>query len=173
MTTGQVHVCSLIDLPNVVARVRPSHLLSAISAESMPATPLPIAPGQHLKLSFNDINEPRDGLIHPSEAHIGELLTFARSWDSRQPLVVHCWAGISRSTAAAFITLCAHNRAGQEAAIADALRAASPTATPNPLMIAHADRLLGRDGRMIEAIEAIGIGDLAMAGLPFALPARF
>ena len=173
MTGPRVHVCSLIDLPDVVAKVRPTHLVSAIGPDSMPPTPAVLAAERHLKLMFNDILEPRDGLIHPSEQHIHQLLAFARAWDASSPLVVHCWAGISRSTAAAYITLCAHNPAGTERAIAEALRAASPTATPNSLMIAHADRVLGRAGRMVDAIEDIGIGDLAMAGRPFSLPARF
>lgn len=173
MTNGQIHVCALIDLPDVVARTRPSHLVSAIGPESMPRTPPHVSPELHLKLMFNDIVQPRDGLVHPTEDHISELLAFARSWDRSGPLVVHCWAGISRSTAAAYITLCAHNAPGHEAVIAAALRAASPTATPNPLMIAHADRLLDRGGRMVTAIETIGIGDMAMAGLPFSLPGQF
>lgn len=172
-SAAAVHVCPLACLVDVIERVRPTHLVSTIGPDSMPATPAELHPGRHLKLTFNDIAQPRDGLVHPSEAHIDALVAFAREWDLAGPLLVHCWAGVSRSTAAAFIILCAHNEPGREREIADALRSASRTATPNALMIAHADRVLGRGGRMIRAIEAIGIGELAMAGQPFSLPVRY
>ena len=46
--------------------------------------------------------------------------------------------------------------------IAQALRRASPTATPNIRIVSLADRLLGRDGRMVAAIETIGRGEIAL-----------
>ncbi len=66
--------------------------------------------------------------------------------------------GISRSTASAFILACARTPAGKEAAVSYALRAASPCATPNRLMVALADDVLGRKGRLVQAIRAIGRG---------------
>ena len=77
--------------------------------------------------------------------------------------------GISRSTASAYATVCALNPRRDEATIAQALRRASPTATPNALIVSLADRLLGREGRMIAAIETIGRGDLTAEAAPFRL----
>jgi len=84
---------------------------------------------------------------------------------------VHCWAGISRSTAAAYTALCAINPEASEALIATRLREASPTAYPNRLMIRLADAALGRRGRMVAAIEGIGRGVVAGEAAPFSLPA--
>ena len=67
-------------------------------------------------------------------------------------MVVHCWAGISRSTAAAYTALCAINPEVSEELIAVRLRDASPTAYPNRLIIQLADAALGRNGRMVRAI---------------------
>jgi predicted protein tyrosine phosphatase len=89
--------------------------------------------------------------VLPCETHVAELITFARDWDRQAPLLIHCWAGISRSTAAAFISLCALNPEGSELELARALRRASPTAYPNRLLVALADEILTRDGRKIEA----------------------
>ena len=86
-------------------------------------------------------------------------------------MVVHCWAGISRSTAAAFAALCAINPGVDEELIARRLREASPTAYPNRLMIRLADAALGRRGRMVEAIEGIGRGVVALEAVPFSLRA--
>jgi predicted protein tyrosine phosphatase len=77
--------------------------------------------------------------------------------------------GISRSTASAFATVCALNPRRDEASIAQALRRASATATPNARIVSLADRLLGRQGRMIAAIETIGRGDLTTEAAPFRL----
>jgi predicted protein tyrosine phosphatase len=86
-------------------------------------------------------------------------------------VVIHCWAGISRSTAAAFIALCALNPAVPERLIAGQLREASPTAFPNRLMIRLGDAALDRAGRMVEAVESIGRGLVASEAHPFSLPA--
>ena len=105
----------------------------------------------------------------PDEDHITDLLNFVRRWDRRAPIVIHCYAGISRSTASAFASVCALNPARDENSIAQALRRASPTATPNIRIVSLADRLLGRQGRMVTAIEDIGRGIVATEGTPFRL----
>ena len=92
-----------------------------------------------------------------------------QGWDRRAPIVMHCYAGISRSTAGAFITACALNPARDEAGIARAIRGSSATAMPNVMLVGHADRILGRKGRMIAAVEALGPGKPALEGEPFRL----
>jgi predicted protein tyrosine phosphatase len=81
--------------------------------------------------------------------------------------VVHCFAGISRSTAGAFIAACALNPSRDEGEVARLLRTASPTAQPNALLVSIADDLLGRNGRMIGAIESIGPAIPATEARPF------
>ena len=49
------------------------------------------------------------------------------------------------------------------------MRAASPTASPNPRLVALADDALGRRGRMNEAIAEIGRGEECFEGTPFTL----
>jgi predicted protein tyrosine phosphatase len=128
-----------------------------------------IEPGNHLILGMDDINEPADGYVAPGDDHVGRLIAFVRGWDRAKPLVVHCFAGISRSTAGAYVTACALNPQRSELVIAQALRGASATATPNRRIVAIADRVLGRNGRMLAAIETIGFGTMAIAAEPFRL----
>jgi len=119
-------------------------------------TPESIQPDRHLRINIHDIVEPAEGAIAPASDHIADMLAFARTWDRRDPFLVHCWAGISRSTAAAYTLLCDIRGPGHEEAIARELRELAPHAQPNRLIIRHADRLLERDGRMIEAVESMG-----------------
>ena len=100
------------------------------------------------------------------------LLDFANTWDRKDPILIHCWAGVSRSTAAAYIVQCALNPDADEHMLASRLRAKAPTASPNRRLVELADRRLQRGQRMIDAVEAIGRGDMTLEGLPFSLRAE-
>jgi predicted protein tyrosine phosphatase len=164
-----IHVCSLARLHETVENTGARHVISLIGDEATIERPNAVTPENHLWLRLHDISSPLDGYIIPEEVHVTDLLNFVRRWDRRAPLVVHCYAGISRSTASAFASVCALNPHRDEATIALALRRASPTATPNIRIVSLADHLLGRQGRMIAAIETIGRGILATEGTPFRL----
>ena len=164
-----IHVCSLSRLQETVDDTGARHVVSLIGDEARLERPPCIAPENHLWLRLHDISAPLDGYIVPGENHVADLIGFVRGWDRRAPLVLHCFAGISRSTASAYATVCALNPARDEEAIAHALRRASPTATPNARIVSLADRLLGRGGRMIAAIETIGRGAFTAEAMPFRL----
>ena len=131
--------------------------------------PPSVAPDRHLHLVFNDIAAPREGLTAPDLNDINTLIAAARAWKGDAPLLLHCWFGVSRSTAAAIIALAALRPERSEIEIARALRAAAPFATPNSLMVALADERLGRNGRLSEAVAAIGRGAETSEGTPFTL----
>jgi predicted protein tyrosine phosphatase len=169
--TGSVHVCPLSAVPQIVSRHSASHLITCLQDAVLVETPQLITPGNHLRLLVHDIAEVIPGHVAPSEEHIADLIEFALAWGGEGPMVVHCWAGISRSTAAAFTALCAINPQVPEALIARRLREASPTAYPNRLMIRLADAALERRGRMVRAVESIGRGAYASEAVPFVLPA--
>jgi predicted protein tyrosine phosphatase len=103
-----IHVCSLARLPETAERHKPSHLITLMSDVSDVERPGHIPPEQHLALAFNDIPDPLPGMVAPAAGHVQEVLRFAGEWrQDRAPLLIHCWAGISRSTAAAYATICA------------------------------------------------------------------
>lgn len=159
-------VCPSLHAAEVARALSPSHALgmhapgeAAWTPEgggscSRPAADLDAA----LTLAFHDIDAPRPGLVPPEPEDADAILSFGRAWPGRRPLLVHCRMGISRSTAAAFAIACDRAPPGAEGEIAAALRAASPCATPNPRLVALADARLGRGGRMIRAVAAIGRG---------------
>jgi predicted protein tyrosine phosphatase len=164
-----IHVCSLARLHATVEETRAQHVVTLLKQIHLVAQPLPIPAGNHLHVGVDDIAEPIDGHIHPAEEHVVRLIDFVQRWERSAPLVVHCFAGISRSTAAAFITACALRPERDEAGIAQAIRASSATASPNRLLVSLADRHLGRDGRMVAAVDQIGPAVFATEGIPFRL----
>jgi predicted protein tyrosine phosphatase len=167
-----LHVTPLSRLHETVAASAASHLVTLINVGTPVERPAAISPERHLFIGVSDIVAPQEGHVTPGEQHVARLLAFARAWDRERPMVIHCWAGISRSTAAAFICACALAPERDEAEAAAALRAAAPSATPNARLVAVADAMLNRRGRMVEAIAAIGRGADAYEGTPFQLPLR-
>lgn len=165
-----LHVCSLARLDETVARTGAGSVVTLLGAGTAVSRPAGIAEDRHLVLAMNDIVEAAPDLTVPGAEHVERLLAFARAWDRRRPKVIHCFAGISRSTAAAYIVAATLEPGRDEAELARALRRASPTATPNARLIALADDMLSRNGRMVDAIRAIGRGADAYEGVPFELP---
>jgi len=164
-----IHVCSLGRLHETVATTGARHVVSLLAREDNLVRPAGIAPENHLWLQLHDISAPMDGYVAPQTEHVEQLIAFVRRWPRATPLVMHCYAGVSRSAAAAFVSVCALNPASDERAVASALRRASQTATPNIRIVALADHLLARNGRMVRAIEAIGPGVIVADAPPFRL----
>ena len=171
-----IHVCPLPALGERMAKSRATHLLSVMGPNDM-IDPWPgLEPDRHCRVTVNDIVEASDGLVLAGEAHVTQIIDFARVWaragTDRRPLIIHCWAGISRSTAAAYIALCALNAKKDEREIARALRDVAPFAKPNGRLIEVADEVLNRKGRMCGAISDLPEAQWLANGVPFHLPAN-
>jgi predicted protein tyrosine phosphatase len=151
----------------------PSHLVSLLSPEYMIETPRGVVSERHLKLAVNDVVDDVEDMTPPTREHVSRLVEFGHGWRGDAPMLIHCWAGISRSMAAAYTLLCKRAGPGRELEIARVLRERAPHAHPNALIVRHADVLLGRDGRMVAAIASIGRGEIVSEGSCVQLPLVF
>ena len=142
--------------------------MSLLAAGTEVVRPASIARENHLHLVMHDIAVAQDGMTMPGEEHVRELLDFARQWDRARPMVVHCYAGISRSTASAYIIAAALS---PERAKPNWPRRARSCHPGDAQSAAHCGRrhAPGRNGRMIGAIQSIGRGADAFEGTPFEL----
>ena len=152
--SSHIHVTGLFTMPHHVRELRPTHLISIIQPELQPHRPPEIPAERHLRVAVHDVSQ-SDGfsvLIQPQD--VRDLIDFAREWVPEDgSLLVHCYAGVSRSSAAALV---AHTlKTGDPEASAQALRLASPHAWPNRRIVAVADDELALGGTMIEAIEKL------------------
>ena len=141
----RIHVCSLARIDETVADNR--RALDGDAAQSRHAASCgraAIAPERHLYIARRRHRRGRSRAIccRPIRMCANCSISSA-AWDRAAPLLIHCFAGVSRSTAAAFIAACALSPRRDEGEIARALRAASPTATPNARLVALADATLG------------------------------
>ena len=171
----RLHVCPLDHLDATLTSSASSHLISVMGPADMIARRSEFAPGRHLQIAVNDIAEPREGYILAEASHIREVTQFVLSWRDDDTadgdLCLHCWAGVSRSTAAALIALCALNLDVDEAEIAQALYSAAPFINPNPRLIDLGDNVLGRKGRLVRAVRSLPQPEMVSLGRPFSLPA--
>ncbi len=152
---SHIYITGLFQMPNHVRELEPSHLISIIQPEFQPQTPPEIAVGCHLRVAVHDVSEHDGFSILAQGQDVRQLIEFAEAWSPRAgSLLIHCYAGVSRSTAAALI---AHVlKTGNPAASARALRQAAPYAIPNRRIIALADEELGLRGKLSTAVELLG-----------------
>lgn len=155
---ASILICGVDHLHYLHLRRKPTHMISLLADEAAVETPADLVPDHHLKICVDDIPAPEEGKIHPDRPHVEDLIRFVDRWNGSGPLLVHCFMGISRSAAAAYITLCRFNEHGVEEAIARAMRKVGAHLQPNPLLVRHGDDALKRAGRMIRAVEALGRG---------------
>jgi predicted protein tyrosine phosphatase len=131
-----------------------THVLSILD----PEFPVPEAFGEYgehdrLELRFHDIIDPTPGMILPGPEHVEAILAFGRNLDAdpQANLIVHCHAGISRSTASMALILAQAMPHEPAEAILATVHGIREKAWPNLRLIELGDVLLGRDGTLVEA----------------------
>jgi len=153
-----ITVCGLSELEGH-CETGATHVLSILD----PGHPEPSAFGRYgehrrLELRFDDVIDPRPGMATPEQDHVEALLAFGgdllEAGAGRAHLLVHCHAGVSRSTAAMTLLL-AQARPDRTAAeaMAEVVRIRDK-AWPNLRMIEIGDRLLGLGGELVAAAHA-------------------
>jgi len=136
-----LRIVAFADLEEGVPLFAPSHIISMMD------TALTL-PGEHahLRVAVDDVTVPIEGYIHPVQAHLDQVLAFTADLTAMDRLLVHCFAGISRSTAAAIAVLIQH---GIDYAEAFKMVAAErPMLLPNRALIRLTDRHFGLDGAL-------------------------
>jgi predicted protein tyrosine phosphatase len=151
----QITVCGIEELEGH-CEVGVSHVLSILD----PGWPVPPAFGSYgeherLELRFHDVIEPTAGMDAPQPEHVEALLAFGRDLQaeprSDAHLLVHCHAGVSRSTASMLLILAQAMPDRSARSIIDEVMRIRSKAWPNLRLVEMGDDMLGRDGTLVEA----------------------
>jgi predicted protein tyrosine phosphatase len=154
-----ITVCGIEELAGHCS-VGASHVLSILD----PETPVPEAFGafgehEKLELRFDDIIEETPGKVLPDSGHVERILAFGRNLTAEPPpsahLLVHCHAGISRSTAAMALILAQALPHEPAAAILELVHGIREKAWPNLRIIELGDAMLGRGGKLVREVHAL------------------
>jgi predicted protein tyrosine phosphatase len=149
-------ICGIDELPGHCTR-GVTHVLSLLDP-GWPEIDSFAEFGEHKRavFHFHDTIEPLSGRIMPTREDVAEILRFGADLEAPGEdghLLVHCHMGVSRSTAAMLSLLAqAHPQEAEDRLFAR-LRDIRPQAWPNSVMVGHADALLGRQGRLVEALR--------------------
>lgn len=106
---------------------------------------------------FEDIDCPSPDRRPPTLEHVSDILAFSAGIPLEATVLIHCWAGVSRSTAVAYAILCQHAGPGSEKACVRHLRKIRPRSMPNLRIVTLAEVALGRDGTMFAAWEKLSM----------------
>lgn len=150
-----ITICGLAELAGHAATPF-SHVVSILD----PAWPDPqdftaYAPHRRVVWRFDDVVTNRAGVIPPNRGVVDAILELgnALSAESTDHLLIHCHAGVSRSTATAIILLAQHNPGREREVFAEMARV-RPRSWPNALMLEIADAILGRGGALTAELRA-------------------
>ena len=91
--------------------------------------------------------------VFVTEHHIQDILEFTAQLQADNHLLIHCHAGISRSTAVACGVLCQHGLNPKEAV--NTVFTLRSQALPNPRIIVLFDKLLSLEGELITITQDI------------------
>lgn len=154
----KVVVTSKNKVHDEVKRHGATHVISLLDpGDRLFMTPR-IANCSRLHLSCEDVLGTADHNA-PTLELVERLLEFGRNIPEDAVVVVHCFAGVSRSTAAAAALMAQELKLqGHADPVGEALRRLTeqrPEACPNPVISDFADRLLGFDGAFHEACENV------------------
>ena len=153
-----IAVCGIHEIDAFQSDLEPTHAVSLLDPdESWPRVD-GVNAENHLTLPVHDISQPMPGFTHPQKAHIRALIDFGERMrptieSDEARVLVHCFAGVSRSAAAAFALTCQLTNLTEIEALRS-IQDHRPQMWPNELIVTLSDKLLGRRGRMVAALEA-------------------
>jgi predicted protein tyrosine phosphatase len=152
----RLSVCGVVELDGFAA-AGVSDVLSILDpGQPEPAAFRTYAPHRRTALRFHDVVLPAAGYAPPGRGDVGRILEFGMSLGAVRDashLLVHCYAGVSRSTAAAAILMAQANPGQEERAFLSLLEI-RPRAWPNSRMVELADELLARRGALRAGLDA-------------------
>jgi predicted protein tyrosine phosphatase len=134
-------------LPEAVDLLRAGWPAQAISIVCAGTTDFACHGPHHLLLHVHDISEELDGYVAPCRDHLLSVLNFSADLAPGSRLLVHCIAGVSRSTAAAIGILIARGMHWRDAW--DAVETVRPCMMPNPRILRLIDEHHGLDGQLV------------------------
>lgn len=134
-----------------------AHVISISNVDVAPPPGFEALPARKLALQFYDLRDSGPPEYRPKPEHVEQILRFAAPISAGERVLVHCNAGISRSSAAALAILAAR-RSPSEAAAVEAVQTLVEIKSgiyPNTPMVRFADQQLGYGGALLAQVEAV------------------
>jgi predicted protein tyrosine phosphatase len=151
----EISICGIEELAPFERR-GVTHLLSVLDPDyPEPESLSLLSPGHRLQLRFHDAIDTKPGEILVELEHVRQVLEFGKDLPVADGhLLVHCHAGISRSTAFTILLVAQALPEVSSAEIVAEIVRVRDRAWPNLRIIELGDELLGRKGTLVAAVRA-------------------
>lgn len=151
----KIFVCAASKVSRLTSQVGATHILSLIDpGEKKPFMHPNFDKRNWRVFRFEDNLEEKD-LHSPTREHVSLILKWGRALPLDAIAIIHCTAGVSRSTAATLAVLVQFHGKDKIPECIEMLREVRPNAMPNPLITQFADDELDCGGKLFEAGEAM------------------
>jgi predicted protein tyrosine phosphatase len=118
---------------------------------------------RHLHVTVDDVNYPTPHWLCPELSHLQQVLEFTKDLTTDDRLLVHCLAGISRSTSIAIGILIQHGMDYREAF--ERVETVRACLIPNRMFIQHIDDHFSLNGQLVALVAASRARMLFQVGL--------
>jgi predicted protein tyrosine phosphatase len=153
------YVCSRQHVAKTTSKVGATHVLSLLDPGVRPFLhPRTDRKNWRLFLFEDCINETETNA--PTKDTVENILAWGKGLPADAIVLVHCEAGVSRSTAAALALMVQERGREKIDECLDLLLERRPEACPNPLITKWADEILGCDGHLHAAAEEVASGKI-------------
>jgi predicted protein tyrosine phosphatase len=142
----QIRVDNYLDLQRTIETFKPTHVVSMITAMEPP-----VGVPHHLQIRVDDVPSEMPGYVHPQMSHLQTVLAFTADLVETDRVLIHCFAGISRSTAIAIAILIQHGMRYDEAFIH--VHSIRPILMPNQAFIRLTDEHFKLGGKLVELVH--------------------
>lgn len=156
----QLTVCNIGQVPGFIHRGA-THVITLLRNRERNELRIPktFNKDNWLFLDMDDvINEDAD--LAPQKEQVKQLLDWVKLLPNDAHLVIHCYAGVSRSTAAALAVKVQELGVDRVKDAIDWLLENRPVACPNPVITKFADELLNAKGELHAAAEEVASAKL-------------
>lgn len=150
----QIFVSSLDRVYSTICSRGITHVLTLLTLDEREYLRIPsfFDRDNHLFLDMEDVID-HNSYNAPKKDQIDHALNWARRLPSDARLLVHCFGGVSRSTATALAILVQENGLASIDESLAWLLEHRPVACPNPIITKYADELLNANGKLFDAVE--------------------
>jgi predicted protein tyrosine phosphatase len=151
----KIFVCQRSAVSQKTRQVGATHVLSLLDPGSKRPFLHPHTDPNNWRLfHFEDVLEEHE-TNSPTREHVAEILQWGRALPNDAVVLVHCEAGVSRSTAAALALLVQHHGIDKIDECIQLLLDVRPFSCPNPLITRFADEQLGCNGELHKKAEVV------------------
>jgi len=146
-----LEVCDILTARQLIQASIPTKIISLLSPEQATEFEFTSQGTDHKLWLMDDVTFSAPGSRAPSVSQILEILDFSKTFQPNDKALIHCYAGVSRSTSVAIGVLCQHGVPPSDSI--SVVEKLCEGMDPNELILRHFDAALGLKLTLLDAYK--------------------